>query len=311
MSNEFTSQEIISQQCDKNIKRIASLDIFDKDSIEISGCGGFGTIYVGELLSDRKIAAIKEIRKKYVRDNIKILNNEINILKSISEQGCNSNIVCYYNHIDKINYLYIIMEYIDGTNIDDYVLEKCSDYDICIGDPLHELIYNLTYKLLIGLKFIHDNGIVHGDIKPSNIMIRDDESIVYVDFGLSCKNGLVSCENVGAPGTLYYIDPYLIKTRSFEKTNDIWSLGITLLDLLNIHPWKIENEENLKTKAILKYIENNEPITNIVPEFKYTSNSQLIPNGDYTIKMQNIIDVMVVKDVNKRYTIDDILATFY
>lgn len=310
----------MTSRCMYNIDMISSLNEVDpKYKIVELGCGSFGTVYKAKLLKTKQIVAVKELDLSSMdKHELQLLNNEIEILKDVNHSGCNKYVVCYHGFVKHNNFGYIFMEYIDGKDLDKFVFSfKYKD------DEKFKFIYNLTSKLLKGLKYIHDSEIIHGDIKPPNIIVRfvDGEYIpTYVDFGLSCKNPIVSC--YGVKGSPYYMDPVLLQKKILTEKGDVWSLGVTILDLVNVQVWPdtLPNPESL-----YKYIMYNQPNIQIydvslyngynfdkIPKMYNMYGVGKIPKSDsYGSKLQSIINVMVVKDINKRWNVDMILKTFF
>lgn len=218
--------------------------------------GGFGTVYLTERLKDKKLFAFKHINiYKFMKQigeynynrTINIINQEVYYLIQLSNYPtCHPNIVCYYGTIKNNDDVYIVMEYIEGDTLDRTFYKKFHNNI----NSSYNYILNIIRQLLETLNYIHERGIVHADIKSSNILIQDDKPII-IDFGISCTINTKSCNKFG--GTPGYIAPEVEKEKKLFQASDIWSLGITIAKLYRnniIHDDK-GNIIGLNTNSIL------------------------------------------------------------
>lgn len=210
---------------------------------KLIGKGGFGQVYLKTDQNGNTIA-IKVIPKVQSKQGppemiTQIVQDEITVLRAI-EKSCNLFTLCFTQFgQDKTNY-YILTKYLD-----EYItLEKFIANTIVGELPPKQHIFNqIVCQLVNGLDHLHEIGIVHRDIKPGNIMISINEnekvSIRFIDFGFACiKN---DCSKPFSKGTLDYMAPEIIHPRfdhqpsvlTFEmsKRADVWSLGMTILEL--------------------------------------------------------------------------------
>jgi serine/threonine protein kinase len=200
---------------------------------KLLGGGAFGAVWLSyNKDSPDKTYAIKVIVNKSA-NHLENLINEVYVLKQLSSApNCNRNISCIYDYFQENNTLFVVMEYIDGLELLEYV-EKSLDKNIPIKDIMTE---NILLQCVIGMNSFHRDGIIHRDIKPQNIMITNNGIIKYVDFGTGCsvipKSLINSCK--GTPGSVGYLDPlfYLNKISTACKTSDIYSLGATFFKLM-------------------------------------------------------------------------------
>jgi serine/threonine-protein kinase len=248
------------------------------------GSGAYGTVYEAINLEGRKIA-LKVIN--IPSDNpsfIKHTEQELKNLQKLSVPFCNPHVICYYGGYVDDNKFLIEMELIQGIELDKFVnrLKKTKS---------PQMVY--YYLLLIakdiadGLKFSHEKGIIHNDIKPSNIMVDKNNVLKIIDYGMSCYSPSVrNKECVRSGGTPYYMAPeYIAKNMISYPVSDMWSLGITLYYLAtNTYPFQYTgNESNFE----IFYITEDR-----VPAELNTSNPQL----------NNLVNGLLVKDPAKRLT---------
>lgn len=193
--------------------------------------GAYGNIYSGE--KDLNLYAIKITK---LSEGLK----ESLILRSLVNK-CHEFFLCYESHIISNGKILIITEYLrDYLNmIDAYNLGFFRQPNLHVG--------TVFMSINNAIKFLHENGIVHGDIKPDNIMMQGTR-IKILDFGLSCVES--SCSSVEIGGTLSFLDPMLLKNRGIKtfidkKFGDIWSFGILIYTVINgFTPMKKFKSEN-------------------------------------------------------------------
>lgn len=209
---------------------------------KILGSGSFGVTYSGYRISDNLQVAIKTINlpkasMKGLSSNV--IKLEVNTLDKLAKNPCNQYVQCYYESftgtLKGSPTEFIVSEYIDGFNLRTLMRKK---YPLQPG-----YLWKLYSQLLNGLKFIHDRGYAHRDIKPDNILIDSRSNIKYIDFGLSCIQNiklndlsLSSSSNFckGIHGTKLYFPPEFLKQQfgSFNyKAQDMWSLTMTMYEL--------------------------------------------------------------------------------
>ena len=212
-------------------------DLYDIQ--EKIGEGKYASVYRAKHLASERIVAIKILEKENLSSNeLNMIKNEIDILKTCQHP----NIVKLYDVFEDIERIHIIMELIEGPDLFCY-LEK-RDFDI------NELEANkIIKKLSSAIYYLNVFGIVHRDIKAENILLTDDSSnydIKLIDFGLGIILGPE--EKSEQPfGTVSYVSPEVLCGNEYDKSVDIWSLGI-LSYLLLVgrlpfdHPEDDENE---------------------------------------------------------------------
>ncbi len=183
--------------------------------------GGMGEIWEAETADSVKRVAVKKIletaRWRNV-DNLLRFRKEAEILAGLNHP----NVVRVYDYIESEDDYYIAMELVDGVNLDEYLGAR--------GAISVELFLELSIILAETLAFIHTNGVLHGDIKPGNIMLREDGArlrIKLLDFGMS---RMVAQQTSGpyAMGSFSYMSPEQsgILKKPVDFRSDLYSLGI-------------------------------------------------------------------------------------
>jgi len=183
-----------------------------------TGKGGYGKVYLGKHIDSGRSVAIK--RLEHVTDIQKARNyKEVALLYS-----CNHpNIVKYYDCYQTENELVIVMEFLDAVSLMEYQeLHKFDENEIAF----------IAHEILQALKYLKDKGLCHRDIKPGNIMLSTDYRIKLIDFGL-CDSIHSLLEQSKIAGSSFWIAPETIFQAPHTFKADVWSLGCTLLELLD------------------------------------------------------------------------------
>ncbi|KAA3619905.1 MAG: tetratricopeptide repeat protein [Calditrichaeota bacterium] len=135
------------------------------------------------------------------------------------------NIVIVYDVEDESSFSYIVMEYIQGTDLS-MMLDKRQEID-------RELAVKLVLQTCKALQFAHSSGVIHRDIKPSNIMIVEKNTVKVTDFGIAkITNNLTLTQTGRVVGTPSYMAPEQIEGKEVDGRADVFSLGIVLYELL-------------------------------------------------------------------------------
>jgi len=216
---------------------VQKTDFFDIYTMgDFIGQGAFAKIYEAIDKNSMKKYAVKTINYTTFNNPIVILNmiiNEIQVLKRVSHP----NIVQYYGAYLHEDTIYIVMEYCKNGSIQ----EIYSD----MRKPLSEeqTIY-LCYQVLKALQYLHENGIVHRDIKGANILLEEDGNVKIIDFGTSGDlffgEEKEKRNRLSFVGTPYWMAPEIIQNltglQPYDEKVDIWSLGITAIECCQCDP---------------------------------------------------------------------------
>jgi len=226
------------------IRKATTENIFSFYKIgPIIGNGSFSTVRLGASLDTRDIKkyAIKIIDKRRVGGNLKYMDREIAIMRSVRHK----NIVQIYDIFETDKRLMIVLEYCPGGDL----FEKLK-----VRSTLTETQAILVFRQLFSaLEYLHSRGIVHRDIKPANFLLADSSESLQVklsDFGLSNTmenaSDVVMASIVGTPA---FLPPEVIKNLPYGPKVDIWGMGISLYFLLSGRiPFDAKNRDQMFTR---------------------------------------------------------------
>lgn len=200
------------------------------------GKGKFGLVKLAKHKETGRLVAIKIMAKKNMNNqDLQLAKTEIDILKVAQHP----NIIKLYDVYDTSDYIYIVMEYCSGGDLFGYLEKR--------GFRLPEArACEIIHKLAMAIFYIHSYGIVHRDLKPENILMTDQSEkadIRLLDFGLGKIIG--PTDKCTEPyGTLSYVAPEVLQEKPYDKSVDLWSLGIiTYLILCGFLPFDDDNSE--------------------------------------------------------------------
>lgn len=232
--------------------------------VEVSklGEGAGGSVLKCCLAHDLKVFALKLINTDPNSDVQKQILRELQY-----NRLCNSPyIVRYYGTfiVQKQQTIGIAMEYMGGKSLD-AIYKRVIELD-----PLNRINEKVLGKIanlvLHGLNYLHQQKIIHRDIKPSNILLDSQGNVKLCDFGVSGE--VVNSLATTFVGTSYYMAPERIMGKPYTVTSDIWSLGLTLLEVATCRfPFAVEPQlHNLGPIELLSLILEYEPRLEDVPE---------------------------------------------
>ena len=247
-------------------------------SIEsLVGVGGMANVYRGTDVKTGNQIAVKVLKDEFL-DNEELVRRFKNESKAISILS-HPNIVKVYDVSVTDKLQYIVMEYVDGITLKEYLKQR--------GGALtwKETVHFAT-QILSALQHAHSKGIIHRDVKPQNIMLLADGSIKMMDFGIA-RFSRAQSQTVSdkAIGSVHYISPEQAKGERTDARTDIYSVGVMLYEMLSGRlPFDGDGAVSI---AIMQISEKPKPLAEIAPK---------TPAG-----LRQITEKAMEKDPDKRY----------
>ena len=235
--SQLSKKSFINDKIEIKESKLAPSKLIEEYIIkETIGKGTFSTVKLGEHIKTKKKVAIKILDKEKLKtkeDSTRI-QREIKILSIMDHP----NIIKTYKITETAKNYYIIMEYCEGGELFDYIVEK---------ERLDESEASIFfYQLINSLEYIHSKGIAHRDLKPENLLLTKNKKIKIIDFGLSNYFGGDTSPLQTPCGSPSYASPEIIRGELYNGFRiDIWASGIILFAMLcGYLPFDEEEEEN-------------------------------------------------------------------
>lgn len=190
---------------------------------ELIGYGGMAVVYSAYDLNDKKTVAIKILKEEFMsnKDFVRRFKNESQTISMLSHPNIVK--VLDVSFGDQIQY--IVMEYIDGITLKDFIEQQ--------GRVEWKDAVYFTTQILKALDHAHNKGVVHRDIKPQNIMLLRDGTIKVTDFGIAkfsnYETKTMTSETIGS---VHYISPEQARGDITDEKADIYSVGVMLYEML-------------------------------------------------------------------------------
>ena len=246
---------------------------------EIIGVGGMAVVYKAYDCIEDRVVAIKILKEEFVR-NSEFLNRFRNESKAIAVLS-HPNIVKVMDVSFGDNFQYIVMEYIDGITLKEYIERT--------GAMPWKNALAFTTQTLHALQHAHDRGIIHRDVKPQNIMLLRDGTIKVTDFGIArFARSEQKTLTDKAIGSVHYISPEQARGDPIDEKADLYSVGVMLYEMLT---GKLPFDGESAVSVALMHMQNDpKPPREIVSS---------IPVG-----LEQIVLRAMQKNPNRRYHSD-------
>ncbi|KAK6033494.1 kinase domain protein [Ostertagia ostertagi] len=260
--------------------------------IEVVGNGTYGQVYKGRHVKTAQLAAIKIMNIN--EDEEEEIKLEINMLKKYSYHR---NIATYYgafikklpSSTGKHDQLWLVMEFCGSGSVTDLVKSSKA------SSIKEDWIAYICREILRGLYHLHQNKVIHRDIKGQNVLLTDSAEVKLVDFGVSAQLDKTVGRRNTFIGTPYWMAPEVIACdenpeATYDSRSDLWSLGITSLEMAEGHPPLCD----MHPMRALFLIPRNPP-----PRLKRTKK--------WTKKFESFIETVLIKDYQQRPYTDQLL----
>jgi len=208
------------------------------------GSGAFGVVYKGLDLQNGRLVAIKQATRRLVpKKEIPRLHVEVEAMRRLVHPMC----VQLYDFEETDQEISFVIEFMSGGSLRDAM--------DTFGTFPEALLAGYTRDVLIALDFLHANGVVHRDIKAGNILLTNDGRCKLADFG-SCflaEKG----KHLSIVGSPYWMSPEMVEGKATTSgKSDIWSLGISIIELVWGHP---PHYEKTKMQAMIAIVDLDLP----------------------------------------------------
>lgn len=223
---------------------------YDSNSIPL-GKGAMGTVYLGFSCDSNQRIAVKRVKDIYA--NNKMIRERAKLEASLSFS--HPNLVqmiglCEYN--SDTGPIFILSGYIAGITLETHVREQLNN--LSPNERVKKISHEIC-SVLDALQYLHSRGVVHRDVKPSNIMLENGSNVKLMDLGIARMNGGNKYSSYGFIGTPQYAAPEQIlrdgKNTEINAQTDIYATGITFYELLTgVNPFKTEIEADVLSRQM-------------------------------------------------------------
>ena len=280
----------------------------DFEILQKLGEGAFGKVFKVCSKLNNKIYAMKKLNIKELReDNPKAYQlalNETEFLSRLTNIANQPHIIKYYRHFVEGDFLYIVIEFIENGDMENYI-----ETHKRIGQHIpEEQLWSIFLQCMEGLAFVHEKGVIHRDIKPANLLVDNNMNVKLGDFGVSAVkinnndegnqylNGIYDFskapDEMRSHGTYVGTRPYMAKEileeNEYDQKVDVYAMGVSFFEMCYYH---LPKRCRKKRDAYGNY-------TFIFEKIEEPGDA----NVHYSQELINIINLMLEEDKNKRQT---------
>ena len=259
------------------------LDIKQYRFLDLIGCGATSKVYKAICIPNNQVLSIKKIDLELYPLEIDVLRQEVSFWSSSLSDG----IVKYYGSFINGSVLYILMEFLAGGSFYDLIKHSFQN-----GFRDETVLATILKGILNALVYVHNNKQVHRDIKPGNVLLGQDGTIKIGDFGITAS--LMEQGKKRARftviGTPCYMAPEILEEKGYTEKADIWSLGITAIELATgVNPY------------------NNLPPLRVTLQILNAPPPRLPMNSGFSKEFQNFIRICLDHTTENRPSAKDLL----
>lgn len=249
--------------------------------LKLFGKGAYGSVYKGLDNKSGKVVAIKILNLDTTEDDVVDIQKEITLLSELTRSD-SVNITPYHGCFLNRTKLWIIMDFAAGGSVRN--LMKA-------GKIEEKYIAVIAREVLLALRYLHKNKIIHRDIKAANILLTEEGNVQLCDFGVAGVTSMNNLKRNSFVGTPYWMAPEVIREGAlYDFKADIWSFGITMYEIATGNP-PLANQDPMR--AII-----------LIPRSKPP---QL--EGSFSAAIKEFVEQCVNEDPDERPSADDLLKT--
>lgn len=211
---------------------------------ECLGEGTYGTVWTGTEKSTGRTCAVKIVK---IDDDLEEIEQEILIMKESNSPYIVKFVGAYWAEKERI---WMVMEHCIAGSINDLMY-------VCDITLTVEQVRTTAAAIALGLKYLHKNLVIHRDIKAGNVLLTSEGHIRLADFGVSAKLKKASDRTNTAIGAPFWMAPEVISEQMYDGKADVWSLGITVIELVEGRP----PNSNMNAMKALFIIPQQDPPT--------------------------------------------------
>ena len=244
---------------------------------KIIGTGGMSIVYSGFSMDTGEEVAIKILRPEYLEDDE--FKKRFKKESKIAQQLNHRNIIRTLDTGEDEGLPYIVMEYVRGMTLKDYIKQH--------GKLTNEDAIKIGVKITEALFYAHSTNLIHRDIKPQNVLMRDNGSLKVADFGIARlqDQGTVTLGGSNILGSVHYISPEQARGLHITKKADIYSFGVCLYEMVT---GSVPFEGDTPVAVAIKHIQE-EPVS---PRMK---------NPRVSVALEDVILKAISKEPDARY----------
>lgn len=219
------------------------------------GQGGMSLVYRAVDIRTGHSVAVKILKSEY--------NGDKEFLERFQREAQAASLMSHHNLVNLLDvgvegeYRYLVLEYVNGNTLKDIIRQK--------GRLNYQTAIQITVRILSALQHAHDNGIIHRDIKPQNVLIHADGHVKVSDFGIArMTNAFTISKGDTVVGSVHYSSPEQATGSVVEATSDIYSTGVVMYEMLT---GRVPFVGDTPVAVAMQHVQDPPPpITDFAPE---------------------------------------------